>query len=133
VRSKRFHASGMRAIGSSHDFTPIQVISRKNFFRRLIPNGLPFNETKIRQKLKNQFLMNFSIFSNFWHSPNWLKFCIRGFSDVENLNLKEFFDFDQWKVPLQGYTPKKGYLTLIQPPGVDLTPGILNMKNFFVN
>jgi hypothetical protein len=34
-------------------------------------------------------------------SPNWLIFGNRGVFDMENLNLIEFFDFDNWKVPLR--------------------------------
>jgi hypothetical protein len=36
----------------------------------------------------------------FLKNPNRLKFCIREFFDMENSNLKEFFNFDHWKLPL---------------------------------
>jgi hypothetical protein len=39
-------------------------------------------------------------------SPNWLKFGVRGFLDIGNTNLKEFFDFDYKKVPYEEYIPK---------------------------
>jgi hypothetical protein len=42
--------------------------------------------------------------SIFEKNLNHLIFCILGFFDMRNSNLKEFFDFDNWKVLLQSGT-----------------------------
>jgi hypothetical protein len=38
--------------------------------------------------------------------PNWLKFCIRGFFDMENTNLKEFFILTTGGAPMRGISLK---------------------------
>jgi hypothetical protein len=42
--------------------------------------------------------------------PIWLIFCTGGFFGMGNSNPKEFFDFDDGKVPYKGLKPKNGVL-----------------------
>ena len=55
-----------------------------------------------------RFLTNFAIFYEF--------FDVRGFFNMENTSLKEFFDFDHGKVPHKGLKPQKRGLTLYGVP-----------------
>jgi hypothetical protein len=51
-------------------------------------------------------------------SPNLLIFCIRGFFDMRNSNLKEFSDFDRWKLPLQGVYPLHKLFKVAESNGI---------------